>query len=308
MGLCASSSSPSEAGGVIKRVLLLGPGGCGKSTVFKQAEMQLMGNEGGFTEDARRSWAVRMNSALLDLARILVHVATDNNPAALLDSPEAQTVLMQPADGTACPGTWEECLEVQGMVAATLKKSVQLMQEGERGKLESWISGLPDDAAVQFLLARHESFLRPDFTPDDSDILQFRYPTVATKVAKFTLPRRGKEASSGGGTGASIELTDVGGQRRERLKWKELGDRTDFVLFVASLDDYHRTLEEDATKNRLAEALTVFKMVVTKHMRGTPIILFLNKSDCFVESLAASDRPISAFFPTYKGARARSCW
>ena len=54
------------------------------------------------------------------------------------------------------------------------------------------------------------------------------------------------------------------------------------VIFVVALSDFDLTLHEDETKNRLAEAIELFDDIsTTQFLKGSALILFLNKSDLF---------------------------
>ena len=100
-----------------------------------------------------------------------------------------------------------------------------------------------------------------------------------------------------------MHMVDVGGQRPERAKWSELVKECETVLFVTSLDDYHKTLDEDANKNRLREALVTYRQVkglANKHIPAAHSLLFLNKTDLFEESMKT--KPFNEYFPEYDGA------
>lgn len=97
-------------------------------------------------------------------------------------------------------------------------------------------------------------------------------------------------------------MFDVGGQRNERRKWIHCFDHVTALVFVASLSEYDQVLFEDADKNRLDEALDLFKQIVnSKWFKNTAIILFLNKKDLFEMKLAKV--PMDKHPPTSPQAR-----
>jgi len=56
------------------------------------------------------------------------------------------------------------------------------------------------------------------------------------------------------------------------------------VIYLAALDEYNMTLQEDNVTNRLEESLKLFGEVLSsKWFDGKSIILFLNKTDLFKE-------------------------
>lgn len=61
--------------------------------------------------------------------------------------------------------------------------------------------------------------------------------------------------------GIDFEMYDVGGQRSERRKWIDCFDHVDAVIFVAALSEYDQTLAEAKRTNRMVEALELFRSV-----------------------------------------------
>ena len=53
------------------------------------------------------------------------------------------------------------------------------------------------------------------------------------------------------------------------MKWNQIGSGVDFVIYVSALDDYDKTLMEDASKNRLKESLMLYK-VRRENTRNAP--------------------------------------
>lgn len=59
-------------------------------------------------------------------------------------------------------------------------------------------------------------------------------------------------------------------------------------------------LVEDRTINRMHDSLTLFKNIVnSKAFAKTPVIIFMNKSDLFVEKIKTVD--LNICFPEYTG-------
>jgi len=81
-------------------------------------------------------------------------------------------------------------------------------------------------------------------------------------------------------------MVDVGGQRAERRKWIHCFDGINAIIYLAALDEYNMTLQEDNTTNRLDESLRLFQEITTSQWFGDKVfILFLNKSDLFKEKI-----------------------
>jgi len=101
--------------------------------------------------------------------------------------------------------------------------------------------------------------------------------------------------------GVKFRLYDAGGQRAERRKWIHCFDAVTAVIFVAASSEYDQALFEDAKVNRLQEAITLFGDTCnSKWFINTPIILFLNKKDLFIEKFKVRrvSLNISGLFPT----------
>ena len=102
--------------------------------------------------------------------------------------------------------------------------------------------------------------------------------------------------------GLDIRMMDVGGQRSERKKWLHCFDDSTAVIFVASLTEYDMVLAEDPSMNRMKESIRVFGQIVNnRFLKGSAIILFLNKSDLMATKLKKELSPLTICFPYYKG-------
>jgi hypothetical protein len=95
--------------------------------------------------------------------------------------------------------------------------------------------------------------------------------------------------------GVKFKVLDAGGQRAERRKWIHAFEDVTALIFVASLTEYDETLYEDHSKNRLQESLEVWGDVTNNAaFVATPVLLFLNKMDLFVEKYVRRGTPLNA--------------
>lgn len=102
-----------------------------------------------------------------------------------------------------------------------------------------------------------------------------------------------------GGGFQEFWMIDVGGQREQRNKWLQVFEGIQAVLFVISCADYDQTLREDNTKNRLEEAIELFRGVwLNRFLSGSGIIVFLNKVDILQHKLQYGSS-IAAYYPEY---------
>jgi len=144
---------------------------------------------------------------------------------------------------------------------------------------------LNNDASNEWLVYSCSRICCQNFLASDEDILKFREPTRRPKQLDVSMgPIR-------------VTFSDVGGQRELRKDWMNL-TQSDAVIYVASLDDYCKNLDEDSTQNAMKESMRVFRTVV--HMfRESHISLFLNKKDKLEEAI--SEFPLSDLFPDFSG-------
>ncbi|KAJ3055461.1 guanine nucleotide-binding protein subunit alpha [Rhizophlyctis rosea] len=133
-------------------------------------------------------------------------------------------------------------------------------------------------------------FADPSFVPSNEDILRTRYRTTEITETRFTIDK------------LVYRMFDVGGQRSDRLFWAPYfeGD-VNAILFIVSLASFDQMLVEDATVNRMLDALVLFESIANNPLlRKVSIILFLNKADLFERKLRISS--VKRYFPDYDGA------
>ena len=95
-------------------------------------------------------------------------------------------------------------------------------------------------------------------------------------------------------------MFDIGGQRTERRKWLHCFQEVSAVLFVVAISEYDQKLEEDNSTIRLQEALHLFSEICnSRWFVDSAIILFLNKTDIFLEKIKRVD--LRCCFPNYSG-------
>ncbi|CAL8078853.1 unnamed protein product [Calicophoron daubneyi] len=95
-------------------------------------------------------------------------------------------------------------------------------------------------------------------------------------------------------------LLDVGGQRSERKKWIHCFEGVTAIIFVAALSEYDLGLAEDQSTNRMLESMKLFDSICNNiWFVDTSMLLFLNKRDLFMEKIKYS--PLTICFPEYTG-------
>ncbi|EHK99877.1 putative Guanine nucleotide-binding protein subunit alpha [Glarea lozoyensis 74030] len=251
------------------KMLLLGAGESGKSTIIKQ--MKLI-HEGGYSRDERESFKEIIFSNTVQSMRVILE-AMESLELPLDDQRaeyHVQTIFMQPAqiEGDNLPP------EV-GTAIAALWKDQGVLDCFKRSREYHYFDNIDR-------IAQH------DYMPDDQDVLRSRVKTTGITETTFIIGD------------LTYRMFDVGGQRSERKKWIHCFENVTTILFLVAISEYDQLLFEDETVNRMQEALTLFDSICnSRWFIKTSIILFLNKIDRFKEKLPVS--PMKNYFPDYEG-------
>ncbi|KAG0194783.1 Guanine nucleotide-binding protein alpha-2 subunit [Apophysomyces sp. BC1034] len=257
------------------KILLLGSGESGKSTVVKQ--MKII-HQNGYTNDELYGWRATVYKNVVDSARALVAAirqfdyafedSVNNNYAQRIMNCHVGGNPNRPLDFglvDAIDHVWQD-----GVVTRLL--------ENEAGKFY-----LMDSAAYQI-----QRIGKPDYVPDVQDVLRARTKTTGITETRFTMGK------------TSIHMFDVGGQRSERKKWIHCFEAVTSIIFCVALSEYDQVLLEESRQNRMIESLVLFESVInSRWFLRTSIILFLNKIDLFTSKLPKA--PLQRYFPDYGG-------
>ncbi|MGH0141406.1 UNVERIFIED_CONTAM: hypothetical protein FKN15_039163 [Acipenser sinensis] len=98
----------------------------------------------------------------------------------------------------------------------------------------------------------------------------------------------------------NFHMFDVGGQRDERRRWIQCFNDVTAIIFVVACSSYNTVIREDNSTNRLREALNLFISIWNnRFLRTISVILFLNKQDMLAEKVLAGKSKIEDYFPEY---------
>eukprot|EP00985_Skeletonema_marinoi_P023148 scaffold15166_cov73-Skeletonema_marinoi.AAC.1 len=100
--------------------------------------------------------------------------------------------------------------------------------------------------SVKYYFNEIERIMKDNYVATQQDMLLARVRTSGIVTEKYVID------------GVDFEMYDVGGQRNERKKWIHCFDDVTAVIFVAALSEYDQALFEDATTNRMVEAVDLF--------------------------------------------------
>ncbi|KAF8060760.1 heterotrimeric G protein alpha subunit 4 [Lyophyllum atratum] len=257
------------------KVLLLGSGDSGKSTILKQ--MRLIHKLPFSTQEIESYRQLTFDNLTRGMKYLLdamedmeLKVAEDNVP--YLDLIENATDLR---DGEAFPLSYYEPLK-------SLWEDPNVQKAWERGNE----AALPEN--LLYFFSSLDRLFDPAYVPVEQDIIRCRARTIGITETTFTL--RDHE----------MLMVDVGGQKSERRKWIHCFQDVTSILFLVSLSGYDQCLVEDRDANQMQDAMTIWDSIChSQWFKQTSIILFLNKNDLFEKKIPTSD--IKNFFPDFEG-------
>ena len=282
------------------KLLFLGAGESGKSTLFKQ--MKIL-HKGGYSRKEREDYIMVVHDNVLGSVRAL-EAAFD--PLGV-DMPAGKTLeaTVRPSGSLALPSR------------ALLASSIADLQEyfdsfnaiatADHHSVDQELCGIINkiwhhDATRSIYERRNEFDLQDScdyfldniarvtsdgYLPSDDDVLHTRVRTTGIVHSEFKIK------------GFQFDMFDLGGQRRERRKWIHTFSAVDAVVFVAALSEYDQNLAEDVTKNRMDESLDLWGQIAnSKWFKDTSMLLFLNKKDIFAEKI--KKKPLKLHYPSAK--------
>mmetsp|Transcript_26420 Transcript_26420/g.29428 ORF Transcript_26420/g.29428 Transcript_26420/m.29428 type:complete len:356 (-) Transcript_26420:73-1140(-) len=258
------------------KLLLLGAGESGKSTIAKQ--MKIIHNE-GFTEEERVSYkSVIYNNTFLAM-KTMIQAAHDLGISIKAKANRKIAAKFVDEDTGYFHGdiTPEIAVDIKALwsdpgIQKTFKRSAEYqLTDSAHYYIES-VDRLSDEGYV----------------PTEQDVLRSRAKTTGIIETDFTVEK------------TKFRMVDVGGQRSERKKWMHCFGDVTAVIFCVALSEYDLKLYEDNETNRMHESLRLFKEICnSKWFVDTSMILFLNKKDLFEEKI--KHVPLTECFKDYPG-------
>jgi len=274
MGLCGSKEDDQGSGksrGPVVKLLLLGTGESGKSTLFKQLKIL---EASGFSNDEREDCVELIRSNILSHINCLIHAAETHQQFSTAESKRfveeyerlgGWDVSLVPLMNT----VWS-----QPIIKAMLARRAEL--------------ALPLSDGVIGLLDSIERIGAAAYSPTDDDILRVRLRTAGSETATYVVK------------GTTFDVRDVGGQKNERSRWEPYIEESTAFIFCAPLSDYDQVMLEDKSKNRMHDSMALLVDVLrAAGSNNKPLLLILSKLDVFQEKIQKKN--ITTVFPEYNG-------
>eukprot|EP00002_Diphylleia_rotans_P006468 TRINITY_DN1582_c0_g1_i1.p1 TRINITY_DN1582_c0_g1~~TRINITY_DN1582_c0_g1_i1.p1 ORF type:complete len:356 (-),score=98.19 TRINITY_DN1582_c0_g1_i1:856-1923(-) len=256
------------------KMLLLGAGESGKSTILKQMKL-IYGS--GFSRDEYSSYKDVIFFNVVKSMQSLIAGAEKLGITIQNEETMENIALVKPLTGKS---------DFNAAIGAIIKQ-IWADQDIQKAFESRNQFQLIDSAAYYF--ENVERIAAADYAPIEQDILRSRVATTGVTETTFTIDAN------------IFRVVDVGGQRSERKKWMSCFDDVTCVIFVVALSEFDQVLFEDESANRMAESMQLFKEICdNKWFEHTPIILFLNKQDLFKKKLEQG-KQLTVAFPDYQG-------
>eukprot|EP01083_Nonionella_stella_P038443 104594_1 len=263
----------------VKKLLFLGAGGSGKSTIFKQLK-HIHGE--GWTKEYRMSFFKHIEFQIILEMKLAIEC---------VEFLAEQALTNQHGDDYKLPGDFNafESLSSEGQDSAKLLKSLTIDPKLDDDTAEA-VRILWGESVIKDIYAnranmriedssahfwdRIDDIIAAGYVPSEEDVLLVRYRTTGVIEQIFTVEE------------STFHIFDVGGQKSERKKWIHCFENVTAVMFVASLSCYDEVMFEDEDVNSMVDTLDLFGTICNNEwFEQMCMILFLNKKDLFQQKL-----------------------
>ncbi|SCV68588.1 BQ2448_709 [Microbotryum intermedium] len=192
------------------------------------------------------------------------------------------------------------------LVAALKNEIVNLWKEAQaRGLVIGVVS--PGDANVTpqpavegaieltesstFFLNEIDRIATPEWLPGDQDLLNVRIRTRGIEAHDLQISSK-----------RAYRICDVAGARGVKFAWAPFFEDASAIIFICAVSEYNVCDPTDPTRNRLRDALLLFKDICENRLlRSADIIIFMNKVDVLRRKVKSGQYPIYRYFPRYLG-------
>ncbi|XP_024033380.1 guanine nucleotide-binding protein alpha-1 subunit isoform X1 [Citrus clementina] len=279
----------------IQKLLLLGAGESGKSTIFKQIKLLF---QTGFDEAELKSYISVIHANVYQTIKVLYDGSKE--------LAQNETDSMKFVVSSENKEIGEKLSEIGGRLdyprlTKELAEDIETLW-ADPAIQETYAHGnelqLPDCA--NYFMENLQRLSDANYVPtkvSNDDVLYARVRTTGVVEIQFSPVGEHKKS------GEVYRLFDVGGQRNERRKWIHLFEGVSAVIFCAAISEYDQTLFEDEQKNRMMETKELFDWVLKQPcFEKTSFMLFLNKFDIFEKKVLKVPLNVCEWFKDYQPA------
>jgi len=261
------------------RLLLLGAGESGKSTIVKQ--MRIL-HVNGFDEAEKRKKIQDIKRNLRDAIVSIISAMSEIDPPVALELEENRASCDYCLNTAKTFTLGEDYTEEFFDHITRLWKDSGVQKCFERSHEYQLID------CAKYFLDKVQDIRQPNYFPDDQDLLRCRVLTQGIFETKFQIDK------------VNFHMFDVGGQRDERRKWIQCFNDVTAIIFVVASSSYNMNLREDNSQNRLDEAVNLFQTIWNNRwLKTISVILFLNKQDLLREKIDCGKSKLEEYFPEF---------
>eukprot|EP00485_Elphidium_margaritaceum_P011470 CAMPEP_0202693490 /NCGR_PEP_ID=MMETSP1385-20130828/7592_1 /ASSEMBLY_ACC=CAM_ASM_000861 /TAXON_ID=933848 /ORGANISM="Elphidium margaritaceum" /LENGTH=358 /DNA_ID=CAMNT_0049349171 /DNA_START=41 /DNA_END=1117 /DNA_ORIENTATION=- len=262
------------------KILFLGSGGSGKSTLFRQLK-KMYGS--GFTPQDKKSAASDIASFVIETMQLLI-----DDEKFGFDDLEDEDIKAAAKRIKSLAGTSQN-LTLDTVTTASIKL---LWQQPNVKALFNETSKLYLNGPCAHFFDSLDRISSPNYDPTDNDILMRRQPTVGVNEQIILKPEL---------DGVRFRTVDVGGQRNERKKWIHQFENFSAIVYVISLSAFDEPLFEYETVNSLHDAIDLFRDTINNDshwFNNSSLFLVFNKKDLFQRKIVHKSL-LSCFADSY---------
>ncbi|CAO4376351.1 unnamed protein product [Caenorhabditis nigoni] len=263
------------------KLLLLGAGECGKSTVLKQ--MRLLTSKTYTADELEAQAKLVFTNIVIEMDHIVKAMPSAHfNFSDPMREHDVHMLTLYIKD-----------MQHKSFHADAAEHVAKLWKDPVIKRLyaerrERNIRDIGDN--TEYFFENLDRIAKPDYSPNSMDTLLLRTKTTGIVEVQFEIKK------------VKFRVFDVGGQRSERKKWIHCFEDVNAIIFIAALSEYNEVLFEDETTNRMIESMRLFESICnSRWFHNTNIILFLNKKDLFEDKIKKEN--ITKAFPEYRGAQ-----
>ncbi|XP_065187268.1 guanine nucleotide-binding protein G(olf) subunit alpha-like [Sycon ciliatum] len=260
------------------RLLLLGAGESGKSTIVKQ--MRILHPDAGFTDSEIQEKVKEIRYNVKDSICTIAFAMDSLDPPVRLSNENNQerVAYLRSVHSTKDFDYPQEFFDHAKALWADEGVQEAFTRSHEYQLID----------CAQYFLDEIDRIRKADYVPTEQDLLRCRVLTSGIYETRFSVDR------------VNFHMFDVGGQRDERRKWIQCFNDVTAIIFVVACSSYNLVCREDGETNRLREALNLFKSIWNNRwLRTISVILFLNKQDLLEEKIASGQHPLVKYFEDF---------
>jgi GTPase SAR1 family protein len=283
------------------KLLLLGTGESGKSTVYKQL-VCLYGP--GFSREYRLNAVPSIHSQIIRIMKTMLAICEKQNYVISEELQKSKDYVknLDENEGLNQEVAWHisslwndanvrKALIPQPVFLDDEKSDARPSSPSSESESKNANASAPlfhyfPDSTEYFMKQLHV-LSDQNYVPSNADLFRVRIPTSGILETEFMIK------------GVRFQIVDVGGQRNERRKWINCFDGVKAVLYVVAISEYDQQLYEEGRVNRFRESLNVFEHIAKNDFPDKTIIIFMNKIDLFKEKIKKVS--FSTYFPEYEG-------